>query len=313
MDIAELHAFVLLGEILHIGKTANQCNMSPSALSRLLQRLEEELQTKLFERDTRQMKLTEEGLLFLDFAKETVHKKEDLFLKFQAQGSSLRGIVRIYASVTACYSVLPPFVEELAKVHPQLKLSVQTGDPADAAEAVREGLVELALDAHPEKGFIGLDFFPIKETPLVLIASKTGPYYSKIKTLSENPKTQLKEILATSPFVLPKAGLARDRFNKIIKKQNIKPLVAAETAGNEAILALTRLGLGIGLVPEIVLQNSPFAEGLLSYNPNFLFGSYEIGFIQKPNNIGSDIQKRFRTALGSLIIQTYMTTVKHAH
>ena len=307
MDFHELEAFLALAETLHFARAAAQVHMSPSALSRLLGRLEEELDVPLFERDTRRVTLTEEGAAFLQFAREAIHKRDDLLLQIGERDDRLRGILRIYASVTACYSILPPFVETLSREHPALRLSVETGDPSDAADAVREGRVELALDALPDGGFKDLDCFSVQKTPLVFVSSTTGIYGHLDLPRDGKPDApkNLEGILSSTPLILPKMGLARERFERWIKIHGIKPNIAAETAGNEAILALGRLGLGLGLVPRLVLENGPFAEGLVIYGAGPDFGAYDIGFVQKTAASGTDAAKKFRTAIADIIRRTY--------
>ena len=106
---------------------------------------------------------------------------------------------------------------------------------------------------------------------------------------------------------MPRTGLARDRFDRWIRTHGIKPEIAAETAGNEAVLALARLGLGLGLVPRLVLENGPFAEGLVLYDAGPEFGDYDIGFVQKQASSGTDAAKRFRTEIERIIRTTYTT------
>ena len=77
-------------------------------------------------------------------------------------------------------------------------------------------------------------------------------------------------------------GLARKRFDLATKQMQVH--IAAETAGNEAVLALSALGLGLGLVPQIVLKNGPFSQGLMEYPAALCgLGEYSIGFIMKKN------------------------------
>ena len=77
-------------------------------------------------------------------------------------------------------------------------------------------------------------------------------------------------------FILPKMGLARKRFDRKIKSYLLS-LLLPRNCGNEAVLALTALGLGIGLVPRIVLESGPF-QGLMQYPEPFCdLGSYSIG------------------------------------
>ncbi len=303
MDFHELEAFLSLAENLHFAHAAAKIHLSPSALSRLLGRLEEELGVSLFERDTRQVTLTEEGEAFLEFSRDSIHRRDDLRLRISKRDERLRGILRVYASVTACYSILPPFVEALKAEHPELRLSVETGDPADASDAVREERAELSLGALPLEGYKDLEYYSVRKTPLVFISSSTGAYGSL--ALINGNEASLEKVLSTVPLILPKAGLARDRFEKWVRLHGVKPHIAAETAGNEAILALGRLGLGLGLVPRLVLENGPFAEGLIQYQAGKDFGDYDIGFIQKPINTGSETTRKLRLAISELIQRTY--------
>ncbi len=314
MDFFELQAFIALANTLHFSKAASAIHLSPSALSRMIMRLETELQVTLIERSSRQLRLTDEGLLFFDFACDVIHKKEDMQLKIITDKNKLKGILRVYASVTACYSLLPAFAEKLSICHPELRLSVQTGDPSNAATAIREGKAELALDAKPDTSFFDFDFFPIQQSSLVFVTSckdvlndkdtEHNTQYAQIENLHD--------LITHKQLILPKAGIARERINKWLRTHNLHPTIAAETEGNEAILALTRLGIGVGLVPEIVLQNSPFANGLEIINIGNELGIYEIGFIQKPRNTGSLSAQYFRTEIGKLISATYNTRPIHA-
>lgn len=277
MDFHELEAFVVLARTLHFARAAAALHTSPSGLSRLLGRLEDELGVRLFERDTRRVGLTAEGDSFLSFAEESLRRRESLRLSLDSGDGRLRGILRVYASVTACYSILPPFAEAMHAEHPELRLTVETGDPAGAESAVREGKADLALAALPETGFVDLDSYSVRRTPLVFVSSGNGPFGA----LDLSGETLLRTALGSVPLILPVAGLARARFDRWARRSGVKPHIAAETAGNEAVLALARLGLGLGLVPRIVLENSPFAEGLVQYQAGADFGDYDIGFVMR--------------------------------
>lgn len=298
MDFHELEAFVVLAKTLHFARAAATLHTSPSGLSRLLGRLEEELEIRLFERDTRRVELTSEGASFLEFAQETLRRRGDLMQSFAPGDASLTGTLRVYASVTACYTVLPPFAEAIHARHPGLRLEVKTGDPAGAEEAVRTGLVDLGLGALPDEGFEDLTAFSVTQTPLVFVSSSKGPYCDLDFSRGHEA------VIASVPLILPLSGYARSRFEKQVKKWGIKPQIAAETAGNEAVLAFARLGLGLGLVPRIVLENSPFAEGLVMYEGGEGFGNYDIGFIMRPSR-GGAAPTRLKSAVIAALGRAY--------
>lgn len=327
MDIHELAAFEALADTLHFARAAARSNLSPSALSRLVSRLEDEAGTALFERDTRQVTLTPAGERYRTFARETLTRRaelqEELAAAAQAQEQNrLTGTLRLYASVTACYTILPALAERLIKEHPALHLSISTGDPAQAADAIRQGEADLAVSAIPDEGLPDLECWSVRKTPLVLAASSSGPWGTldiPLDTSQEStaPETlpaeedRLGTILDRVPLILPRAGLARQRFDRWCRQRNKaglsggKPAIAAETAGNEALLALARLGTGLALVPRLVLENSPFSAGLVLYRTAGSFGNYDIGYIQRNPESGPQASRRRRRILAALIKDLY--------
>ena len=82
MDFFELKAFVSVAKNLHFARAANEINLSPSALSRLISRLEEETGAELFDRRSKDIFLTEKGRKFLGFASKCVEEKENLVNEF---------------------------------------------------------------------------------------------------------------------------------------------------------------------------------------------------------------------------------------
>ncbi len=293
MNFYELEAFVTLAKTLHFGKTASKLNMSPSALSRVISRLEDEVGVSLVDRNNRQMYLTPQGKIFEKFAQESLAKKADLTEKLSGQGSEIEGVLPVYASVTACYCILPDFIKRLTDRYPGIQLSVETGDPAGAIAAVKENRAFLAVAAIPESGLSQMETVSVVKTPLVYAASKNGPYTQ----LQGSPQ----DILSTVPLVLPKAGLARSRFDKWIKSRNVKPIIAAETEGNEAILALAQLGLGIGLVPQIVLENGPYKGEFAIHTAGNILGYYDVGFIRKSVISGTSSMRKIQEAVGKIL------------
>ena len=293
MDFFELKAFLTLSKTLHFAKTAEKVNLSPSALSRLITRLEEETGRTLLERSNRDVKLTREGQAFASFAENCLNKKDDIFAEFNSMTGTISGILHVYASVTACYSIMPPFLKELAQKFPELQLNVQTGDPAGAIPAVREGRADVAVAAIPDTPLPEMDCIPVRRTPLVFAASTGGPW--------ENVSGSPQDIVSSVPLILPKTGLARERFNRWIESRNVKPVIAAETEGNEAIMAMVQLGLGIGLVPHIVLTNGPYEKGFTCHAAGNALGYYEVGFIQKKQISGSESYKKMRLAVSRIL------------
>ena len=296
MDFFELKAIVELSKTLHFARAAAKVNLSPSALSRLISRVEEECGTLLFDRDNRDVQITDAGKLFVTFAMKCLGEYDELMHAFSAS-DSISGTLKVYASVTACYSILPKFVKHLSIKYPAIHLSVQTGDPAGAIESVKNDSADIAVAAIPDDGIYGLDCISVCQSPLVFAAVNGGAYVD----VEGSPQ----DIVSSVPLILPKTGLARKRFDAWIQSRNVKPVIAAETEGNEAIMAMAQLGIGIGLVPEIVLQNGPYRSGFTCHNAGNALGFYNIGFIQKTKITGGENKKKIRAAVDDTLTECY--------
>lgn len=297
MNFYELEAFVTLADVLHFGKTASKLNMSPSALSRIITRLEEETGTTLIDRNNRLVILTENGKIFQKYVLEMISKQKELKEKFAGHDEGVKGVLPVYASVTACYTILPEFIKKFTEKYPGIHFSVETGDPAGAIAAVKENRALLAVAAIPESGLSTMQTVSVIKTPLVYAAAKDGPYTK----LQGSPQ----DILSSVPLILPKTGLARTRFDKWIKSRNVKPIFAAETEGNEAILAIAQLGLGIGLVPQIVLENGPYKGEFVIHTAGNTLGFYDVGFIRKEEVSGTSSVKKIHEAVGNILRSNY--------
>jgi LysR family positive regulator for ilvC len=250
MNIHELNNFLTLAETLHFGKASRACNLSPSALTRSIQRLEEAVGHPLFIRDNRNVALTPAGERFKEYALRTradwTLLKEDL-----REEPSISGALSIYASITAVYSLLPALLESYRAEYSQVQIELNTGAAEQAVEQVLAGEIDLAVAALPDRPAARIEFLPLAEIPLVFIAPSTGEF--------SNPPRKEKQLdLARAPLVVPRGGLSRKRLDKWLKEKNIAPDIRSEVSGNEALIAMVRLGCGIGVVPQLVLERSPF-------------------------------------------------------
>ena len=88
--------------------------MSPSTLSRQIQRMEEELEQSLFIRDNRQVRLTEQGERFLQFAKAEWQNWQQFKRQLRDNSAELSGELRLFCSVTASYSHFAAGVSQIS-------------------------------------------------------------------------------------------------------------------------------------------------------------------------------------------------------
>jgi len=107
MDLRNLELFLHLADSLHFGKSADAMAVSPSTLSRAIQRLEQETGCVLFERDNRSVRLTPAGEKLREFGGSLLQEWRRLKQELRRSDEPLQGRLRVFCSVTASYFLLP--------------------------------------------------------------------------------------------------------------------------------------------------------------------------------------------------------------
>ncbi len=257
MNQKALTMFVHLSQSLHFGKTAQAHHLSPSTLSRAIQRLEDEVGCELLLRDNRTVVLTEAGKKFKSYAEQQIEQWQSFRLSLSEKQQVLTGKLHIYCSVTAAYSHLPPLLERFRAQHPLVEIMLTTGDAADALEQVENKSVDFAIAANPENLPRSMYFHHLATIPLAVIAPTMN---CKVQQQLQQPVLAWSEI----PIILPEHGAARKRFEFWYrKKQQGKANIYATVSGHEALVSMVALGCGVGIVPKVVVENSPVKDRVL--------------------------------------------------
>lgn len=285
MDNYSLKLFVDLSETRHFGKTSQNCNISPSALSRQVQRMEDAVGHKLFDRDNRNVKLTSAGFLFKVYAEEVLEKWQSFMEALIAEGDTPKGEISLYCSVTASLSILPSILESFRCAYPEIHINLKTGDAASAIRKVIHGEIDIAVAAMPDSLPKKLSFKTITITPLVFIAPKI------IWEFSDSLKNDIP--WDKIPMVISEWGLARKRINSWFKNKGVQPNIYAKVSGNEAIISMVSLGCGVGIVPKLVVEKSLLRSNVKILNVKPDLDPYHVGICVQKRKMKSSLIRAF--------------------
>ncbi|MBT1445418.1 HTH-type transcriptional activator IlvY [Shewanella sp. JM162201] len=270
MDIREIKLFLSLCDTLQFARTAEQMHVSPSTLSRAMQRLEEDAGTRLFERDNRSVSLTPAGVEFRQFAQDTVNGWEQLRSRIDPNQLQLKGRLNLYCSVTAAYSHLPKMLDKFRREHPLVEIVLSTGDAAHAVSEVQQNRADIAIAALPESFPENLHFAPIETIPLTLIAPQV---HCRAKELLAEASIQWDRL----PFILQEHGPGRRRADAWFRAMGINPNIYAKVSGHEAIVSMVALGCGVSITPEVVIQHSPVRDRIALIPSPVPIAPFELG------------------------------------
>lgn len=272
MDFRLLKHFNTLSEVLHFGRASELCHISPSTLSRSIQQLENELATTLFERDSRHVTLTAQGVIFQRYTRETLEQWGTLKRTLASAATQLTGEISIYCSVTASYSFLYELLSDFRTQHPGIELKLHTGDPAESMARVLAGSDDMAITPRPRVPPAALTFKSLTRSPLLFIAPTDS-----VDWLPTSPQSSTAQQWQRVPMILSEAGLSREYADTWFKALGITPRIYAQVAGHEAIVSMVGLGFGVGIVPKIVLDNSPLARRVQVLNVKPELPHYDVG------------------------------------
>jgi LysR family positive regulator for ilvC len=247
MNIRELELFKHLATTLHFGRTSLECNITPSGLSRTIQRLEAEIGQPLLLRSNRAVTLTPAGTLFLEYCDDTIGRYQIFRNKLESD-TTLRGELSLYCSVTAILSILPQLFAKFRHTYPEVKIRLQTGDAAKALNKLQTGETDIAIAALPDKLPAHIQFIKLLTTPLRFICPRSTP------TSLINGQEQIN--WQKTPIIFPSEGLSRTWTENWFAEKGITPYIYSQVAGNEAIIAMVAMGCGVGVVPQLVLEKS---------------------------------------------------------
>lgn len=265
MDLKSLQVFQHLASTLHFGKTAEAMYLSPSTLSRMIQRLEEDSGTRLLIRDNRTARLTPAGQKMLQYADSTLQNWQTLLNDIDDKNQILKGELSLFCTVTASISHLPPLLERFKARHPEIEIKLATGNPGESTKRVSEQASDMAIAIHtpifPEE----LHFQHLDSVKLILVTPRKHP----AKSISDIDWTK-------EQMILPDIGPSKRIVHHWLSEQGIRPRVYASVGGNEGILSMVALACGIAIIPEIVVKCSSIADkvNMLSINN---IESYRLG------------------------------------
>lgn len=275
MDLKSLEIFLAVYSNLSFTQTAVEQHLSVSAVSRCVLRLEEEVGERLFDRDRRGMSTTSAARRLQPVAERMLSDWRSLRQSLGVDGV-LQGELRIFCSVTATHRLLSPLLAAYREAYPQVHILLQTGDQADGIERVQRGSSDVSVIARPERLPASFAFSPLASTPLCLCLPLVEcELQDKLNGLNGDA---LWSVLGGAPWVLPERGVSKDLIDRWLQGRFLtQPPVYARVAGHEAIVAMVSLGLGVAILPRLVIDASGLAGSLRVLSLNEDLPQFEIG------------------------------------
>jgi DNA-binding transcriptional LysR family regulator len=220
MDIRQLRALLAVMEKGSLGRAAEQLNTSQPAVTKTIQRLEEELDVPLFDRDARGMRPTRFAECLATHARSISIGVSQAIEDVKSLKRGATGIISMASPPLIATEVLPPIIVDLVKQHPGLHIRIATASDA-VSERILAGEFDFGLDllgaVEPESGLIQRQLFNDR----LLLAVRKGHWLSRVNA----PTPQM---LQSAEWILPVPGNRhRRRLAQYFELAGLPPPIAA--------------------------------------------------------------------------------------
>ncbi len=243
MDIAKMELLIEAVKLKSFSKVAEKHAYTPSALSHIVDAIENELGIKILQRDYSGVKLSTDGEKVFGMLEELVQKSNQIKeYSLSLSKKQNRFVLGCYSSVS--HSLLPELLLRFKQVYPEVIVNVVVGDELEEMKRKKAEIYIVDRVESNEKAFI-----PIYLGKYVVVA-KEG--------LFENKKTFTKQDLNKYPFLMPNVSVVKDVFCDLECE-----IIDVLSSDDSSILSMVKKGLGVSVLPELSVKN--FGKGIKSY------------------------------------------------
>lgn len=247
MNLQKYLAFVKAAEYGSFTKAAQNLNFSQSGISRMIQDLEKDWGVSLFERGREGIRLTSDGTNLLPQLKRICNEHEILMRQIGDLNDMQSGIIRIGTFSSVATHWLPNIFKIFKKDYPKMDFELLLGDYTEIEGWILEGRIDFGFLRLPTTA--ELETVLLENDRLLVVMPEDHP-------LASGEKFPINELIE-NPFMLLEKG-AKAEIAEIFEQHQISPEVHFTTWDDYAIMSMVENGLGISILPELILQRNPY-------------------------------------------------------
>ena len=289
MENRWLQAFVVVAEELHFGRAAARLQIAQSPLSQIIRKLEREVGTPLFDRNTRSVALTAAGHALLPHAYRVLEEIELARQAAHATVGTVYGNVSIGFAGALNHRTLPPLTRAVRQRYPDITLTLMGRVMTrDGVEQVEKGALDLA--------FVGLPLEPTWLRTRLIGREALGAVLPIDHPLAEEPDLELASLRDEGFITTPaRAGSAlQDAAMRACVDAGFRPRVVQEITDPYMILTLVSAGVGVALMSSGVADILPSGSAWVPLRGEQTYMNH--GLAWSPDNPSTVLRKVLEVA-----------------
>ena len=246
MDLLQLEHFLAVVEERTFTRAAERVSRTQPAVSQNVKKLEDELGTPLFARDTHGVSLTEAGKVLVEHAHRIVRARDDAMRELAALKNLTTGTLNIAAHESAAVYLLSHPLRQYLHCFPQIKVGIYRSPLTDIPRQVMDREVHIGF-VKDEPVYRDLQWVDVHTDEMVLVAAPGHPF-------SRRADVHIRD-LGQERFVLHHlCSTTEQKVLRLFEEHNTPCRIAAELWSFEHIKSFVQAGVGLAIVPQITIQ-----------------------------------------------------------
>lgn len=246
LSLAKFEVFSTVVELGSLTKAGDTLGVSQSAVSHALSSLESEWGFSILNRGRSGIHLTSNGERLLKYIRKILKWNEELIQEVAKINGIEIGTVRIGTISSVSIHWLPEILKIFNEIHPSIVVKLLEGDYHDVEHWISSGLVDIGFVSLPT--LQQFEAIPLKQDKMLCIVSDEHP-------LADHDEITF-EMINEEPLIKSKKGSDNDLI-RILKENNVTPNIKFELSDDQAIISMVKNGMGISILPEMVLHQLP--------------------------------------------------------
>ena len=248
MTLQQLEYILAVNQFRHFAKAAEYCRVTQPTLSAMIQKLEEELDTRIFDRSQQPVCPTPVGIHIIEQAQNILVQANRIKNIIEEEKHSLTGTFKLGILPTVAPYLLPRFFPQLMKKYPDLDIRVVEMKTNDIKKALQTG----ELDAGIVASLAGME--ELQQTPLFY--EQFFAYVSREDALFNNEVIRTSDLNGEQLWLLDEGHCFRDQLVRFCQMKSARASQLAYHLGSmETFMRMVESGKGVTFIPELaVLQ-----------------------------------------------------------
>ncbi len=260
MDFNKLELFLDIASTKNLTLTAQNFGYTQSAVSHTIKKLESELGFPLIKRTNRGVILTRDGQNLLPAIRTAITAYHHMEEAIEAIQGIQRGNICIGTYSSIAINWLPAIIKKFQHLYPDITIQIREGGLEEIETWMQEGIVDFGLISQMDGR--SYDFIPLCSEPLYAVFPKDYEFSENHFPQPPFPVTAFRDY----PFVASESGIDDD-VAAALQNADVVPSVAFYCKDDHSIIAMVENGLGISLLPSLILEGTEHRIRKFPLNP----------------------------------------------